>query len=273
MKKYLVLWNRDWSLLSIGATSPQNTTCNIRHSPNGKYFVIRWTEKNVVGARQDDFNWLQNVYPNDPKVFDLVLQCYHPSPTRSPPQMKTTFGEGPEERRKAERIDDGTLYKFSREAYWYRPAGNSSGPLIIPMFTKMRTGSGKERNYGDDFLAYLKRLNSDPDSYKHIVSATYGPSRGIRKNGKLRLVMAVYPGPGIENLVMIKDVIGKWGVVEGFQEDRIPSMSITHESQPWLIHKVYGSNRKFTAQALKDEIFVPVMSDGRFIQMKWLERI
>lgn len=165
----------------------------------------------------------------------------------------------------------GLLYKFSPAAYWYRPAGNTSGPLITPMFKKMKTGSGKEKVYGEDLLRYLAAINS-AKGYAHIISATYGPSRGLRAKGKkIRMVMAVYPGP--DNLVMIERVIGNWGIVQGLDEDKIPARNITHDTHPHLIHRVYGSNRIGTAVRLKDDIFMPVLSSGRFIQMKWLERI
>lgn len=168
----------------------------------------------------------------------------------------------------------GLLYKFSPEAYWFRKAGKTSGPLVTPIFKKMKTGSGKERMYGDDMISYLKWLNTD-NAFAHIISPTYGPSKGIRKNGKLRLNMLVYPGP--DNLVMIGDIFKKgkdwWGVVEGLDEDMIPSRNVNHDDYPHLIHRVYGSNRIGTAVRLDCNIYMPVLSSGRFIQMKWLERI
>lgn len=160
-----------------------------------------------------------------------------------------------------------TLYRFAEAAYWQRPDG---GPLIVPIFTKTKTGAGKEKVFGIDYLNYLARINTIK-GYTHIISPTYGPSRGLRANGKkIRMVMAVYPGP--DNYVLIEEIVGNWGIVAGFPENRIPSMSYTHEDHPWLIHRVYGSNQKGTAARLKDEIMVPVMSSGRYIQMKWLTK-
>ena len=162
----------------------------------------------------------------------------------------------------------GVLYRFSPEAYWHRSTSGTSGPLVTPIFKKMKTGSGKEKNYGDDFIAYLKRLNPDPSAFAHIISKDYGPSKGIRKNGKIRMNMLVYPGP--DNYVLIEKIIGNWGIVAGLDEDKIPAMKYTHDTHPWLIHKVYGSNKKGTAVLLKDTMYLPILSSGRFIQMKWL---
>lgn len=168
-----------------------------------------------------------------------------------------------------------TLYKFSRAAYWCRP---DEGPLIVPIFPRPQAGAEKEKTFGSAFVNYLEWLNS-PKGFAHIVSPTYGPSRGMKvlKIGKkilsrrIRLVMAVYPGP--DNFVSISSVQGDWGVIDGCAESKIPSRNLTHASAPWLIHKVYGSNPKETAVLLKDDIFVPVMSTNRFIHMSWLERV
>lgn len=169
----------------------------------------------------------------------------------------------------------GALYKFSLAAFGYRPAGKTSGPLVTPTHTKAKRSSSKEKNYGDTMIQYLKWLNPAPDSFKHIISKDYGPSKGIRKNGKLRMNMLVYPGP--DNYVMIGEIIKKgkeyWGQVEGLDEDMIPARNITHDTHPHLIHRVYGSNKKGTAVRLKDEMFIPVLSSGRWIQMKWLEKV
>lgn len=167
----------------------------------------------------------------------------------------------------------GSFYKFSSEAYWDRPDG---GPLIIPIFSNMKTGSGKSLVLGIDYIECLRRLNPDDNGFKHIISPTYGPSRGLNKKGtKIRMVTAVYPGPDHENIVQISRLSpsGKWGMVVGLPEHKIPSKNYTHETHPHLIHRVYGSNHKGTSVLLEDVILVPVLSNGRWIQMKWLEKI
>lgn len=166
----------------------------------------------------------------------------------------------------------GEPYIFSPLAYGYRKAGNTSGPLIIPTHSKMKASSSKEKVYDERMLRWLQTVNS-PDAYKHIISPRYGPSRGLRSKGrKIRLVMAVYPGPGNSNKVMIKSISpnGRWGVIEGFDADVIPALNITNESHPWLIHRVYGSNKIGTAVLLKDAMYLPIVLNDRFIEMKWL---
>lgn len=166
----------------------------------------------------------------------------------------------------------GDLYVFSPLAYWFRKAGNTSGPLIIPTYEKMKASSKKEKVYDERMLRWLATANS-PKAYAHIISPTYGPSRGLRSKGKkIRLVMAVYPGPGDANKVMIKSISpnGRWGVIEGFDEDVIPALNITNKTHPWLIHRVYGSNKKGTAVLLKDAMYLPIVLNNRFIEMKWL---
>ena len=73
----------------------------------------------------------------------------------------------------------GLLYKYSAKAYGYRPAGKTSGPLIIAMHTRAIKASSKEIMLPPEFIAYLYRLNPDPGAIKHILSKSYGPSRGI----------------------------------------------------------------------------------------------
>ena len=166
------------------------------------------------------------------------------------------------------------LYIFSPLAYWYRKAGNTSGPLIVPTHCQMKASSSKEKVYDERMLRWLQTVNTE-DAYKHIISPTYGPSRGLRSNGKkIRLVMAVYPGPGNANMVMIKSISpnGRWGVIEGFDEDVIPALNITNATHPWLIHRVYGSNKKGTAVLLKDPMYLPIILNNRFIEMKWLSK-
>ncbi len=168
----------------------------------------------------------------------------------------------------------GVLYIFTEAAYDYRKAGTTSGPLVIPLYTRMARGSGKEKMYGQDMINHLIYMNPSEKSQKHIFSKDYGPSKGFRKNGKLRLNMLVYPGPGDENQVLIDWIspTGKWGRVVGLDENKIPAKNITHDTHPWLVHRVYGSNKVGSAVLLKDVMYLPVLSNGRFIEMKFLKR-
>src|SRR5574343_603629 len=149
------------------------------------------------------------------------------------------------------------LYAFNKLANWERPAG---GPLVIPTYDNPRKDESKECAIGQEWIAYLKRLNPDKTAFKHIVSEDYGPTKGYNAHGKLRFNLLVYPG----NVVSIDKVVNGWGLLNTLSMNVPPSLSVNWKDHPHLIHKVYGATRNGGIQNLPHAPYVPVLGNSRW---------
>lgn len=163
-----------------------------------------------------------------------------------------------------------TLYTFSSEACKQVVRGGAICPTIIRHYpTRKANNESKTIALGIDWLRYLRRINT-LKAYKHIIDKAWGPSKGINKQGKLIFISLLYPGP--DNFVNVLEVVGAWARIETLPVDRIPDGSITHETHPWLIHRVYMMNGKGEWRTPSNSPNVPIISNG-WVQLKFLQKV
>jgi GH25 family lysozyme M1 (1,4-beta-N-acetylmuramidase) len=167
-------------------------------------------------------------------------------------------------------VDTG-LYIFSNESYWQRPAG---GPLVTPTYDTPKSSGAKDTITPSYWVDRIRFWNKDnPKSFDKLIDPGWGPSKGYNANHKLILVALIYPG---RNIVKInKLLIGldgqQWGEIEYLDANEIPESDVNHINRPDIMHRVYGSNSKWTWHVLSNSPVVPLLSFvKRYVQMKWL---
>lgn len=157
------------------------------------------------------------------------------------------------------------LCSFTPKARNERPG---EGPLVIPNYKYPKPGE-KEEPLGKIWVDYLKLLNPDPKAQNHLFSEDYGPTKGFNKNNKLIWIHLTFPG----NVVMIDKILGNYARIVSLNTSQIPDLSINYFDHPHLIHRVFGSNSKKSIVSLSHAPLVPILSNGRWIDVRYLWRI
>jgi hypothetical protein len=160
------------------------------------------------------------------------------------------------------------LYVFSHAAFWQRPAG---GPLVTPTYNVTKTSGDKVALLGAEWQGYLRSTNSAA-AYAKIVAKDWGPSKGINQNGMLILNALIYPGRNVVRIVRTEIGLdgALWGLLDALPNGPIPGPETNFIDTPHLVHRVYGSNSKWTWFELSNSPAVPLVGSPRWVRMEWL---
>ena len=164
----------------------------------------------------------------------------------------------------------GELYQMKTSTFY-----RSSGPGVSVM-SRVLGKSDKYIILDEQWVDWIFSLNDyNPQACANIVSPGYGPSQGYNQKGLLKYLSLAELG---RNVIWIDHVVTykklQYGVVYGIPMGTVPPKDYYNPFDfSYLIHKLYGVNRKGQTFDLSVPTYCPILGGPWYIPMTELVKI